>query len=499
MTAKEFTSEFLSINPKEAGSHGLSVKLHKKELDAKLRVTLYLIYSIGLKEVWEDMGQILLCGEGADEYYDLISTVMVFLNKKEIPDLTSPLVTALDNFCDKVPENVYCTMLRTFALKYCSHNGTLYSYCAILHSLLIEWYKRGMQSCGWDDSRVSLFGQTDITLLEFIILLFDLNIKFGIKYLPVRPKDIRAIKSVLNILNNDSSYADSLINVLESQVGRIDYNTVLTSSLYSAFENIFCTEKQANVCLHFLNIEREDFTKVNFLNGAIKLMVRGAGTDILKYRRLFVREAGVTIRFNKNLDNITEVTLREIHKDGLHYIYVAYCLEGRFYRNFVLNIEDLNTSFMTFMYEIDISLTIGILCWLGLKDRLIEGLDAYQFNTAPGFKKDIIMIVDTICAFFEEENLHYSEPAWWNYDSVKSKPHATAVEFTKLVSIGTYSRKLPRGQQASESAKALAKKYCMILDPGYTLVEGFERRQKVRKQAVCGLSTGTQPFKKYRC
>lgn len=69
---------------------------------------------------------------------------------------------------------------------------------------------------------------------------------------------------------------------------------------------------------------------------------------------------------------------------------------------------------------------------------------------------------------------------WWNYDQVKSRKKGQAVELIKLVSVGTYFRRFPKGQQASENARTLAQKYCMMLEPGYTLVEGFERRQRIK-------------------
>ncbi len=171
MTLDEFLDSVLTTSVKEAQSgEVLPAKLYRKELDAKLRAVLFSLYAIQSEEIWEDMGQILLCGEGAIEYYDLVSTFLVFLSKKEISDLTGSLMIALDEFYTEVPEEVYCRMLRRFCLKYCSHNGSLYSYCAILHSLVVEWYRRGMQSGGWQGNRMSLFQQADVSLLEIIVL-----------------------------------------------------------------------------------------------------------------------------------------------------------------------------------------------------------------------------------------------------------------------------------------------------------------------------------------
>ncbi len=490
VTLDEFFASVLTTSVKEAQSASeLPSNLYRKEMDAKLRAVLLPLYAIcssNSEKIWEDMGQILLCGEGATEYYDLVSTFLVFLSKKEVSDLTGSLMTTLDKFCTKVTEEIYCIMLRRFCLKYCSHNSALYSYCAILHLLIVEWYQRGMQSGGWHGNRVSLFQQADVTLLEIIVLLFELNIINTKNYYPVRQKDVRAVRNVLSILNSEG-FVEDLVKTMKAQVKIIDFNTIMTASVYSAIENLFNPGMQANVCLHFLSIERESSLEESVINGVMNAIILGTGVDVLKYRKLFVREEGVTLQFQKSFDKITEVTLREVHEEGLHYILVRYCLHGQCYRDLVLNIEDLETSFITFMYEIDFSLTLGLLCWLGLKERIIAGLESVALLSGKdAIKAEIATMIEKVSIYFEDENLYYSEPIWWNYDQVKSKFTPRTIELTKIVSVGTYSRRLPKGQQASENAKVLAQKYCMILEPGYTLVEGFERRQRIRKKGIVG-------------
>ena len=189
----------------------------------------------------------------------------------------------------------------------------------------------------------------------------------------------------------------------------------------------------------FLSIERENRLEESVINGAVNAIVQGTGVDVLKYRKLFVREVGGTLQFQKSFDKITEVMLREVHQEGLHYIYVRYCLHRQCYRDLVLNIEDLETSFMTFMYEIDFSLTIGILCWLGLKERMIAGLERVALLSGEdAIKAEIAAMVEKVSVYFEDENLYYSEPIWWNYDQVKSKFTPRTTELIKLVNVGTY-------------------------------------------------------------
>ena len=488
MTLYEFFGSVLTTSVKEAQSGSeLPSDLYRKEMDAKLRAVLLPLYAIcssNSEKIWEDMGQILLCGKSATKYYDLVSTFLVFLSKQKVPDLTGSLMTALDNFCTEVSEEVYCRMLRRFCLKYCSHNSALYSNCAILHLLIVEWYQCGMQSGGWQGDRVSLFQQADVTLLEMIVLLSELDFKTPRNYYPVRQKDVRAVRNVLSILNSEG-FVEDLVKTMKENVKVIDFNTIMTASVYSAIENLFNPGMQANVCLHFLSIERENRLEESIINGAVNVIVQGTGVDVLKYRKLFVREEGVILHFQKPFDKITEVALREVHREGLHYIIVRYCLRGQCYRDLVLNIEDLETSFMTFMYEIDFSLTLGLLCWLGLKERMIAGLERVALLSGEDvLKAEIATMIERISTYFEDENLYYSEPIWWNYDQVKSKFTPRTIELTKIINVGTYSRRLPQGQQASENARTLARKYCMILEPGYTLVERFKRRQRIRRTVI---------------
>lgn len=49
-----------------------------------------------------------------------------------------------------------------------------------------------------------------------------------------------------------------------------------------------------------------------------------------------------------------------------------------------------------------------------------------------------------------------------------------------MVSVGRYTRRLPLDSHPSAKAVALADKYCMKLEDGYTFVEQFERKQSIK-------------------
>ncbi len=159
---------------KPAESGRVSANLQRKVLEAKLRVTTYLLYTMRTPHLQEETGKLLLCGKGADEYYDLFSSVMEFVNKAGSSfGLFTGLIDSFNRFCSKVPEQVYCKVMREFSLKHYDREGSLFSWVSMLHILIIEWYKRGMQSTGWEDYRVSLSSVADVTLLELFVLVME--------------------------------------------------------------------------------------------------------------------------------------------------------------------------------------------------------------------------------------------------------------------------------------------------------------------------------------
>lgn len=480
----ELTPESCRKDSKPAESGRVSANLQRKVLEAKLRVTTYLLYTMRTPHLQEETGKLLLCGEGADEYYDLFSSIMEFVNKAGSSfGLFTGLIDSFNRFCSKVPEQVYCKVMREFSLKHYDREGSLFSWVSMLHLLIIEWYQRGMQSTGWEDYRVSLSSVADVTLLELFVLVMEKNQESS-EYFPVRDKDWKAVKSLLTLLNDTTT-----VKACTSFLCFLDKFNLLTKFVYtcsySAFLNLYSNHPQPNVCVQFASIKWKDVGEedVEFARGSLALILEEAGMELLQYHRLLLNGEGVTLQFRKPFGLVTEVHLYEVHQENLHYIYLRYRIKQGMYREFLLNIEDVTCSFYWFLYEVDYNLTVGILCWMGLLDTLLKAVDSLEerYNSIKeGLKRWIQDIADS----FKEENLIYCEPSWWNYKPTKSKSMKHLVEYSKLVQIATYSRRLPEGQQALDSAKALARKYCMVLEPGYTLVSGFERKQRVKKQVV---------------
>lgn len=484
MTAQEFYDSLMGEHSKPAESGRVSANLQRKVLEAKLRVTTYLLYTMRTPHLQEETGKLLLCGKGADEYYDLFSSVMEFVNKAGSSfGLFTGLIDSFNRFCSKVPEQVYCKVMREFSLKHYDREGSLFSWVSMLHILIIEWYKRGMQSTGWEDYRVSLSSVADVTLLELFVLVMEKN-QESREYFPVRDKDLKAVKSLLTLLNDKTT-----VKACTSFLCFLDKFSLLTKFVYtcsySAFLNLYSNHPQPNVCVQFASIKWKDVVEedVEFARGSLALLLEEAGMELLQYRRLLLNSEGVTLQFRKPFGLVTEVHLYEVHQENLHYIYLRYRIKQGMYREFLLNIEDVTCSFYWFLYEMDYNLTVGILCWMGLFDTLLKAVDGLEERYNP-IKEGLKRWIQDIADSFKEENLIYCEPSWWNYKPTKSKSMKHLVEYSKLVQIATYSRRLPEGQQASDSAKALARKYCMVLEPGYTLVGGFERKQRVKKQVV---------------
>lgn len=482
MTAQEFYDSLFQESIVSAKRDRVSTNLQRKVLEAKLRMTVYVLGIIKTSHVQEETRRLLLCGEGANEYYDLINTLMEFV---DIADnsfcLFTGLINSLNRFCSKVTEPVYCKVMREFSLKHLDREGSLFSWVSILHLLVIEWYDRGMQSFGWESCRVSLSSIVDVTLLELFVLIMEEFPEIR-KNSPVRDKDVKAVKSLLTVLNEETTWKVCLAFLRFLDQHNLLTNFVYTCS-YAAFLNLYSKHPQPNVCVQFASIKWNDVDKerVEFARGSLVLILEETGMDLLTYRRVLLNSEGVILKFRESFGLITNVHLYEVHQDDLHYIYVRYKIQQGMQRELVLNIENLETSFYEFLYEMDYNVTVGVLCWFGLQTLLLHGIDSLGEKYQP-VKEGLKQWIQDIAACFEEENIIYVTPTWWNYEQKKSEKKGQVIEFTKLVQIATHSRRLPKGQQPSEEAKALAKKYCMILKPGYTLVRGFERKQKVRKQ-----------------
>lgn len=97
-------------------------------------------------------------------------------------------------------------------------------------------------------------------------------------------------------------------------------------------------------------------------------------------------------------------------------------------------------------------------------------------------------MADYLCTFVDyfkylvnRNNLFYEEPANWNYDHrgkhlAKKTPSDSSPLVYDVVSVGRYTRRFPLDSHPSAKAIALADKYCMKLEDGYTFVEQFERK-----------------------
>lgn len=79
----------------------------------------------------------------------------------------------------------------------------------------------------------------------------------------------------------------------------------------------------------------------------------------------------------------------------------------------------------------------------------------------------------------DKEYKRYENSGYKSYD-VESKSSVDKVE--KIVKVDAFTRKLPKGFHRSQSASELAKKYCINLEDNETIVDNFERVQKVNRK-----------------
>lgn len=343
----------------------------------------------------------------------MLNTIIEFMDAADHSSrLFTGLIHNLNRFCSKVPELVYCRVMREFSLHHEDREGSPFSWVILLHFLMIEWYKRGMQSLGWENRRVSLSSAVDITLLEMFVLMIDFQPERE-GFFPIRDKDVKAVKSLLRLLNGDIT-----VEVCLAFLRFLDSHDLLTKfvfkSSYEAFTTVFSDKRQPNYCVQFSSIywTGGDFKIAGTFLSAI---LNKVGADVLQYRRVLLNSKGVTLQLRKPLGIICEVTLQKIHKEEFHYFYVCYKIVQGMYRNLVLNIEDLEINFLTLLYEVDYQLIIGILCWLGLQISLLQGVDSLGEPYQP-VKEGLKQWIQDIAACFEEENIIYVTPTWWNYE-----------------------------------------------------------------------------------
>lgn len=480
----------------------ISSSLQRKLKKVKLKFITFVISNTLHEESFKEDGKLLIikdrCGE---DYYDILNSVLstysYYVQKRKLDKLDSHLASLygmLERFTSTYSELEYNRFLRNFVLNVMGLDSGLYTAINMLHLLIVEWYNRGLQVSGDSDLRVSACKLVDASLIELLIL--DYRIWVSSEQTPdfvISKEDVHTVHAVLAQLNGDSK-----IEQLEAFLGldgNSDFLDLFSLCFHSAFICLFSTNVEPNNAIHslaFKSIDKTiDKTQAVFASVTDSLL-EAVGTDILVHRQILVREKGVAIRLQKTLFNISRIELYEVHKSGMHYIFLQYSLCDRFTRYLVLNIEDLTKTIYSFECNSDFIVLFGMFKWLGLYPLVEKVLSYESENLSNNVKSCISELFAEIVPYFEEGNLHYETPVHWNYQNSHSNnlfirsidtTQAPAAYAQKLISVGSYVRKLPSGASASMEAKDLAAKYKLELEDGFTFVNGFTRKQTVKLAA----------------
>lgn len=432
-----------------------SDSLNRKLLEAKVRGALFCLYSANWEEVEDEMGQLLTFGSIGDSFYDIVIEIQYLIEQRKTLISVQSIVKLLTSFCSKFKEQEYLRFFRNLIISSRIHDINLLS---CINLLIVECYGRGMLSCGWDKRRISVLSDYDISLLELIILsISELSIE-DISFL--RDKDFKTVRTIIQLLNQNAKELFKTVHTY-SNLDSLVY-LIVDGSNQAVWNTFAPTMLNCNSC-KFL---------IHNADGSFKEIISALKPDFLQHRKIFVREQGISLVFKG--DAIKRISLWEVHRDDCHVLVIKYeadTVESMF----VVDLVDCTRLTQWTINTKNCLVFLCVLHWLGLTNEFVH---CCPYRELEGVSSGLVFAH----LYLKDDNMHYETPKWWNYSysSSRSKTKSSEANLYKIVEVGMYSRRLPNGQQASQEAVALAKRYCMILEPGYTLVQGFQRKQPVK-------------------
>jgi hypothetical protein len=467
---------FRSLMKFWSGHVGRGYKNKEEELDSVLVSC----------SVFLDLGSI------GSRLYDL--TVLML---SDTPKASDTLLVKIEEFITEVSVKDFCLTVRHVLLNKRFRNNVGNSTLMSLVTLILTGYNRGMFIGLYSDNPVFL---DSISVLEYelslVLKLHELGLRSMLHpNVRLSPKQITKFKTYL-YRKDKQGVLSSLRDLTKEKV--IDLFNKCTISLYYAYSTHVYLEQTSSCILNnslfsYITWEREETTSGQ---SSVYVLFRSilsedfCGDDVLKTRNIYVRDKGVSIRFIKPQDEVTRITLREYHNFTPyeeHYLLVNYYC-GEVKRFIPVDMTSIESSFKVLMYEKDAIVLLMVFKWLGILDKLDLSLDHFM-RVYDHLDEDQLFLIRsnviTGLRFFDEvmseENFVYEEPYQWNsFPEEKARPqNHKGVYVLENRHIGRYTRKLPAGQQASTEAKALATSVFIELEEGMTLVDEFERKQRV--------------------
>ena len=361
------------------------------------------------------------------------------------------------------------------------------------YEMLLCFDLRGSLGLGFRDSKTgTLFKVTTSEKQKFITFL---KLKYGNGVLEEAMLKALKITPIEKALMTEDYYL-----ALSEKIFKNYVNTVFATTAFQIFNNDYFPQSVLDCCNW--TPEFSSMSK-NSTMGIFIYLLEMLGTNSVLYKRnRLVREDGVLIRFNDKFDGFDQVLVKEIHDRSGHYLMVVGQLDCGLQRTVVLNLEDVSQTDSLLLYEVDASLLMCVFEWLGLREELhaaIEGLKYTGFTrqlfktltnepVEEAFelvKSEALRFIDTFCKVARKalDDAEYLKPLHWNYmgtTKFNKKARSSLGDYCELRRVGAHVRKLSRGH-ASEEAKAAAKRYCIELKPGYTLVSEYVRKQHIKE------------------
>lgn len=445
------------------------------------------------KDILDTCGSLLLGGRETISYdlYDLIMTATVY--SKDIKhDSARKYMELLINYTKKHSEYSHILNLKKIIL----HNSRLTSLSSTaliaINFLLSDFYSETNVACVTVDGTIihsSIHPKYEISAHDIIL------IACGIKHVSTighgRLFSNTASRKILELYTQQfgKTFVEDMKNYIDNNY-EIVVKHLINSGCVIDVVNLFMVNTIVdNNILQTLGWDREYVLadSNNFATVMFKVLAV-LPKDIIMYRKFYIRDKGVSVRFKNPIDKITNIYLTEVHneEEDLHYIAVQSMINGA-ERSLYLPMTDFTGVTFPLLYEKDYVLVFHVLHVLGLMPVIIEKITSKEFKFPPEYDDSIaeayISTVQSIVSQFKNLEYVFEEPYWWNYDTngknkVNTNGGKTRVE--KRISVGRYVRALPDGQVASEEAKMLAKKYRLILEPGHTLVDDFEKNVKIK-------------------
>jgi hypothetical protein len=431
---------------------------------------------------------LLLEGLGSVGYdlYDLVVFVQIHGGDLR-QDSISKFTGMMSDYAKKHSEYEHIMYIRKLLLKNSVINSSNLTFIAAINMLLNDFYSETNVSHVGNDGTVhhsSLISKYNVSIYDMLVFIACTN-KMWNRYdtlLFSKSASEKVLKLYTDMFGT-SYVKDIKIFFQGRDKEAMDHLTAKGVALH--ISNLFMTNKKDGNNLFQTLLWKREFVNGYGCNTAKVLhsLIENLPKDIGMHRKFYIRDSGITIRFPKPIDDITSISMVEVHDEKLdiHYIDIQAEVCGA-QRSLYLCLEDISRSTFPFLFEVDYIVMLHVLFVLGCFEYLNKKLDLDDLDVCAKVDKETYFAwkdaMRGAMSMFDNFEFTFERPYWWNYSG-----HGVGTKHGSFGSnvirekrkIGRYVRALPVGYHASDDAKSLANKYKIILEDGMTLVDDFEK------------------------